>query len=405
MSGILRQLPPGLSGFVAADIDRQRAGMGQLQAMQGILSMQNMAAQQQENAMTAPLRRQLLEAQVAASVNPREWKPVKRFNEQTGREEMVLVNLKNPSEVLPFGGQQAPNLSFQNLGGTVVGLDPTTGRQVGDPIQRTMTPGEADDAAWKRFTFGNIGAADRARIGLEGQRVGLDAVNTYYNTGMGPRHGGVQLPPMASPPPVLWATPNLPPAAPVPPAPAFPRPQLGAVPPRGAPAAPQQIVPPAPGLPPKLANEVTVADQKNRNELIAKRDFNMSGIGEIISEAEKILTGPQRPTGSTMGTAQDFTGKVFGISMPGSEQAEQLRVIGGALVARMPRMEGPQSDRDVLMYREMAGQIGDSTLPIDRRMAALDSVKRLWQKYDRNAMQIAPTQVPGGDGWAIRPVR
>ena len=48
-------------------------------------------------------------------------------------------------------------------------------------------------------------------------------------------------------------------------------------------------------------------------------------------------------------------------------------------------MEGPQSDADVKMYREMAGKIGDRTVPVSSRLAALEQVKTLWQKYDKSS--------------------
>jgi hypothetical protein len=79
----------------------------------------------------------------------------------------------------------------------------------------------------------------------------------------------------------------------------------------------------------------------------------------------------------------DMAGRLIGYAPPGAREAAQLEAVGGALVAKMPRMEGPQSDFDVQNYRAMAGQVGDKTLPIATRKAALDEVKRLWAKYDK----------------------
>jgi hypothetical protein len=138
----------------------------------------------------------------------------------------------------------------------------------------------------------------------------------------------------------------------------------------------------------------------------AKRDFNTAGITSIINEAESILkTG--KPTSSVVGAGQDFTGSLVGWSVPGAKEAEQLAAIGGALVARMPRMEGPQSDKDVAMYREMAGKVGDRTIPIESRLAALDVVKKLWGKYEKGGVQSSPSpaSIPGSGGWSIRPVQ
>ena len=60
----------------------------------------------------------------------------------------------------------------------------------------------------------------------------------------------------------------------------------------------------------------------------------------------------------------------------------------------MPRMEGPQSDKDTALYRQMAGQIGDSTVPTSTRKAALGTIKNLHQKYagpQQNGNNTAPS--------------
>lgn len=125
-----------------------------------------------------------------------------------------------------------------------------------------------------------------------------------------------------------------------------------------------------------------------------KRQFNMQGIGATIQQAEDILSGVERdaggvtkavsePTGSLVGRGVDIVLGTVGAATPGAVQAQRLRSVGGALVAKMPRMEGPQADKDVALYKEMAGQIGDATQPLSTRKAALDTVKQLWAKYER----------------------
>lgn len=125
-----------------------------------------------------------------------------------------------------------------------------------------------------------------------------------------------------------------------------------------------------------------------------KRAFNMQGIGATIQQAEDILNGVERdasdvtkpvstPTGSLIGRGIDIGLGAVGAATPGAVQAQRLRAVGGALVSKMPRMEGPQSDKDVALYKEMAGQVGDATQPIATRKAALDTVKQLWSKYER----------------------
>lgn len=47
----------------------------------------------------------------------------------------------------------------------------------------------------------------------------------------------------------------------------------------------------------------------------------------------------------------------------------------------MPKMSGPQSDKDVQMYREMAGNLADPTIPTETRLAALETIGALNSKY------------------------
>jgi NADH dehydrogenase/NADH:ubiquinone oxidoreductase subunit G len=129
-----------------------------------------------------------------------------------------------------------------------------------------------------------------------------------------------------------------------------------------------------------------------------KRQFNMQGLGAAVQEADDILNGKggtALPTGSGVGTAVDYVASLVGMAPESAKQADRLRAIGGALTAKMPRMEGPQSDKDVALYKEMAGRVGDSTLPVERRKAALEEIKNLWSKYERlNPGAFADTSAP-----------
>jgi hypothetical protein len=134
------------------------------------------------------------------------------------------------------------------------------------------------------------------------------------------------------------------------------------------------------------------------------RAFGMQGLGGTIAEAERILTGGtgNLPTGSTIGNIVDTAAGVFGVSPSGAREADQLKALGGALTSKMPRMQGPQSDKDVLLYKEMAGRVGDPTLPRERRIAALDIVKQLWAKYETSP---SPMNAGASGGWGIRQIQ
>ncbi|MNK98813.1 hypothetical protein D3C87_1191860 [compost metagenome] len=72
---------------------------------------------------------------------------------------------------------------------------------------------------------------------------------------------------------------------------------------------------------------------------------------------------------------------MLGASTKESQADARLKVISGQLVMNMPRMEGPQSDADRLLYQQMAGDIANPKLPRDTRSAALQTVMGLQQKY------------------------
>lgn len=98
----------------------------------------------------------------------------------------------------------------------------------------------------------------------------------------------------------------------------------------------------------------------------------------LISMAEPLL---DTATGSTVGNIRDKLGGVVGKSSPASEAAAQLAAVGGLLTSKMPKMSGPQSDKDVQLYKEMAGKIGDPTVPSGEKKAALKTIREINQKY------------------------
>lgn len=99
----------------------------------------------------------------------------------------------------------------------------------------------------------------------------------------------------------------------------------------------------------------------------------------------------QGPTASGVGAWADKANAFFGVSGKRSDAAQQLEALSGWMVSNVPRMEGPQSDADVRNYQNMAGRVGDRTLPISARKAALQTVMELQQKY----ADINGTPVPG----------
>lgn len=118
------------------------------------------------------------------------------------------------------------------------------------------------------------------------------------------------------------------------------------------------------------------ADTKQGGAGARVQDAN-DAIG-LINQAEPLL---KDATGSGIGSALDSLGGAFGYATPGSINAQKLKAIEGALVAKMPKMSGPQSDKDVLLYKQMAAAIGDPTIPYERKVAALGEVRRIQERY------------------------
>lgn len=110
-----------------------------------------------------------------------------------------------------------------------------------------------------------------------------------------------------------------------------------------------------------------------------------------IKQAEEILPNA---TSSGLGSAVDATAAFFGKSTTGAQNASKLRAIEGELVSKMPKMSGPQSDKDVALYKQMAGVVGDATQPVATRQAALEEVKKIQQRYAGPQVNLGATGNP-----------
>jgi hypothetical protein len=102
------------------------------------------------------------------------------------------------------------------------------------------------------------------------------------------------------------------------------------------------------------------------------------GVIGLLDEASPYIGSA---TGSTVGNIRDAALGIVGRSTSAGQDAARLAAIGGQLVAKQPKMSGPQSDKDVQLYREMAGRIGDPTVPPEVKQAAADTIRKLNEKY------------------------
>ena len=133
------------------------------------------------------------------------------------------------------------------------------------------------------------------------------------------------------------------------------------------------------------------ADPRNSKESV-QQNKDTQDVFSILDQARPLL---KTATGSYAGALTDKVAQVGGWSPKGADSAAQLKALQGALVSKMPKMSGPQSDKDVQLYQEMAGRIGDPNVPAEQRMAAMKTVEDLNMKYlpvatDAGAYQALP---------------
>jgi hypothetical protein len=140
-------------------------------------------------------------------------------------------------------------------------------------------------------------------------------------------------------------------------------------------------------------NTATGTAQGTAQGALLTRAFNAENISGILDIAEPLI---DEATGSGSGAARDKLAAFFGESTTGAQAIAQLLPLQAAIMLNQPRMEGPQSDRDVQLYREAAGQLGDPTVPNATKKAALKTIRRLQDQYRRSADPAAPlsTELP-----------
>lgn len=135
--------------------------------------------------------------------------------------------------------------------------------------------------------------------------------------------------------------------------------------------------------------------QPMQSEDAAKRQGSANRILPLLSSAEELI---DKSTGSRFGSALDSVAQFGGYATEGAKAAAQLKVIEGNLMMNAPRFEGPQSDKDMMLYRQMAGQIGDPSVPPEIKKAALKTMREMHERTASQNMpaprQNAPTRPP-----------
>lgn len=129
----------------------------------------------------------------------------------------------------------------------------------------------------------------------------------------------------------------------------------------------------------------------------AKRKEDPGTAAAILDEAEKLV---KVAPGSLIGAGGALVQRGVGVSTKASQAQAQLNALQASLMMRMPRMEGPQSDKDVALYREQAGRIADPTIPAGDKVAAIKSIRNIVTKYaGQGKVSLSEVQkaiAPGG---------
>lgn len=130
---------------------------------------------------------------------------------------------------------------------------------------------------------------------------------------------------------------------------------------------------------PKITEATAIASatgeaQGNAN----KRAIQAPRTAMLLDEAETYL---QTATSGGLETVGREIAAFGGKATKGSEADAQLSVISAGLIENVPRMEGPQSDRDVDMYKQAAGDLANPMKPRETRQAALRTLRTLNNKY------------------------
>jgi len=124
--------------------------------------------------------------------------------------------------------------------------------------------------------------------------------------------------------------------------------------------------------------QLTPTGSQTQSKEQAQRANDATSAMELTDQASPLIdTAP----GSYIGAGLNQLGRVVGLDTEASKAQAQLGVIGGALVSKMPKMSGPQSDKDVALYKQMAGNLDDPTLPSSAKNAAIQMIRLLNKKY------------------------
>jgi hypothetical protein len=137
----------------------------------------------------------------------------------------------------------------------------------------------------------------------------------------------------------------------------------------------------------QAGKEIRVAEAKppaeERGKMEAKDIKNQNFADSSYSLIKPISDEIKKSTGSGIGAGVDVLAAQLGASTKGAQSIAKLEVLSYPILANVPRFEGPQSDYDVQLYRQAAGDFANASKPVATRLAALDAMITILKKYDK----------------------
>lgn len=133
-------------------------------------------------------------------------------------------------------------------------------------------------------------------------------------------------------------------------------------------------------------------NQAEQSQAFQQRQADARKTLSDLDEVDRLL--PQA-TGGTVGKTVDSAAAAFNHSTDTAKASAQLDILAGRLTSAVPRMQGPQSDRDVELYQKQAGDLANRSLPIGTRQSAANELRRLQLKYLDNPYGNGSVQPSG----------
>jgi hypothetical protein len=107
----------------------------------------------------------------------------------------------------------------------------------------------------------------------------------------------------------------------------------------------------------------------------------------LANEAKSYINGS---TGSLFGQMRDGLYAAMGVSTPEARKLASLKVLAGTLMSKFERLPGPVSDFEMKTYQEANGSLANGGIPNETKMAAVETMMRLFQARAARSAQRAP---------------